>query len=119
MPSSPRFKELVASIRPHVREVSPSEALARQTAGALLIDVREAEEYAKEHAREAIHLSRGVLEMKIEDAAPDLNASIICYCGGGNRSILAVENLQRMGYANVVSMRGGFKEWKEQHLPLS
>ena len=80
--------------------------------GGLLIDVREADEFEKEHAAGAKHLSRGVLEMKIEEAAPDLDQPIVCYCGGGKRSALAAENLQRMGYTNVASLTGGFKAWK-------
>jgi len=67
----------------------------------------------------AIHLSRGVIELKIEDAAPDLATPIICYCGGGSRSALTVESLQRMGYKNAYSMTGGFNSWKEQRLPTT
>ena len=83
------------------------------------MDVREAEEFAKEHAAGAVHLSRGVIELKIEEAAADLAAPIVCYCGGGSRSALVADNLQRMGYTNVASLAGGFKAWKDQGLPTA
>src|SRR5436190_1985215 len=119
MTSSPRFQKLVAAAKSQIREISAPAAIERQKAGTLLIDVREADDYRKEHATDTTSLSRGVLEMKIEEIAPDLSASIICYCGGGSRSALAVESLQRMGYTNAVSMAGGFKDWKERNLPTS
>jgi phage shock protein E len=117
MPHSARFQKLCADAKAHVREVTVSEALDQQQQRALLIDVREAEEFAKGHAPGAIHLSRGVIEIKIDDVAPDLTAPILCYCGGGNRSALVAESLQRMGYTNVASVIGGFKAWQDQGLP--
>jgi rhodanese-related sulfurtransferase len=116
MALSERFVKLANDAKSRVREASPKEARDLQSRGGLLIDVREAEEFAKEHAAGALHLSKGVLEMKIEQAAPDLAQAIVCYCGGGNRSALAADNLQRMGYTNVVSLAGGFKAWKDQGL---
>lgn len=116
MALSERFVKLANDAKSRVREASPMEARDLQSRGGLLIDVREADEFAKEHAAGALHLSKGVLEMKIEQAAPDLAKPIVCYCGGGNRSALAADNLQRMGYTNVVSMAGGFKAWKDQGL---
>ena len=83
-----------------------------------LIDVRETEEFSSAHAAGAKHLSRGVIELKIEEAAPDLAAPIVCYCGGGSRSALVAESLQRMGYSNVASLAGGFKAWKDAGLPV-
>ena len=79
--------------------------------------MREAEEFQKGHAAGATPLSRGVLELKIEQAVPDPATPIICYCGGGSRSALAAESLQKMGYTNVASMSGGFKGWKLAELP--
>src|SRR5438552_2017046 len=111
---SPRFQKLAAEAKTRVREISAAEASQRQQQGALLVDVREAEEFGKEHARGAMHLSRGVIELKIEDVAPDTATPIVCYCGGGSRSALVAENLQRMGYTNVASLAGGFKAWKDQ-----
>ena len=116
---SPRFQKLAADAKSRIREISPAEASQRHQEGALLIDVREDEEFAKEHAQGAVHLSRGVIELKIEDVAPDMATPIICYCGGGSRSALVADNLQRMGYTNVASLAGGFKAWKDEGLARS
>ena len=117
MPHSPRFEQLANDAKSRVTQVSPSEALEQQAAGAVLIDVRETEEFQKGHAIGATHLSRGVLELKIEHAVPDLATSIVCYCGGGSRSALAAESLQKMGYTNVASMASGFRGWQQAGLP--
>lgn len=117
MPHSERFKMLTTEAKSRIKEVSPAEAQIQQAAGALLVDVREADEFAKGRVPGAVHLSRGTVEMKIEEHAPDISAPIVCYCGGGGRSALAAESLQRMGYTNVVSLAGGFKAWKEAGLP--
>jgi rhodanese-related sulfurtransferase len=116
---SPRFKKLADEAKAHVKEVSPAEAAKQQTAGAVLVDVREDTEFANQHAKGATHLSKGIIELKIEETVPDVSTPIICYCGGGSRSALAAENLQRMGYQNVASMAGGFKAWQEAGLPTS
>ncbi|WP_145434422.1 rhodanese-like domain-containing protein [Lacipirellula limnantheis] len=113
MAHGPRFERLAAEAQEKVRDVSAAEAGEIYENGGLLIDVREGDEFAKEHAVGAKHLSRGVLEMKIEAEAPDANQPIVLYCGGGKRSALAAESLGRMGYANVSSLIGGFKAWKE------
>jgi rhodanese-related sulfurtransferase len=112
-----RFKQITDEAKSRIREISAAEAAKRQAEGALLIDVRESDEFAKGHAKDAVPLSKGVLELKIEEIAPDVTTQIMCYCGGGSRSALAAESLQRMGYANVASVIGGFKAWKEQGLP--
>jgi phage shock protein E len=119
MAQNPRFEKLAADAISNIREVSAAEAMAQQRAGALLVDVREADEFARGHAAGAVHLSRGVLELKIEQAAPDADAPIVCYCGGGMRSALAAESLARMGYTNVASLAGGFRAWREAGLPTS
>ena len=119
MPEISRFKQLVDDAKKRVREISPSDAATQQQKGALLIDVREADDFAKSHAQGAIHLSKGVLELKIEETVPDVASPIICYCGGGSRSALAAENLQKMGYTNVSSMAGGFRDWKNTGLPTT
>jgi rhodanese-related sulfurtransferase len=118
MAQGPRFEKLAAEAQGHVREVSAAEAGEIFENGGLLIDVREGEEFAKEHAAGAKHLSRGVLELKIEETVPDANQEIVLYCGGGKRSALAAESLGRMGYANVSSLIGGFKAWKEAGLAV-
>jgi phage shock protein E len=119
MPHSARFQKLVADAKSRVREVSAVEASQRQQEGAILVDVREGEEFGKEHAQGAVHLSKGMIELKIEDVAPEMGTPIVCYCGGGSRSALVADNLQRMGYTNVASMAGGFKAWKDAALPTS
>lgn len=114
-----RFKQIVDDAKSRVREVSPATAVEQQANGAVLIDVRESDDFANSHATGAIHLSKGVLELKIEETVPDTSAPIICYCGGGSRSALAADALQKMGYTNVASMAGGFKAWKGAGLPTS
>src|SRR3954466_7601004 len=112
-----RFKQLADDAKTRIREVSAREASDEQSKGAVLIDVRENEEFAAGHAKNAIHLSKGVIELHIEDAVPNTSTPIICYCGGGSRSALAADNLKKMGYTNVASMAGGFRDWKNDGLP--
>jgi rhodanese-related sulfurtransferase len=113
-----RFQKLVAEAKKNIREISPSEARAESERGdAILIDVREESDWKEGHAKGARHLTRGEVELEIEDAVPNLNQPIICYCGGGSRSALVAESLQRMGYKNVRSIRGGFRQWKGTGLP--
>ena len=114
-----RFAKLAADAKSRVHEVSPKEASKQQAQGAVLIDVRESEEFAQGHAKGAVHLSKGILELRIEEAIPDTATPIICYCGGGSRSALAADNLQKMGYTNVASMAGGLKAWKNEGLAIS
>ena len=113
-----RFQKLVVEAKKKITEVPAAQAGAEVSAGsALLIDVREAEEWKDGHAAGAVHLGRGTIELEIEEAAPDLEQPIIAYCGGGGRSALVAENLGRMGYKNVRSMAGGFKAWTQAGLP--
>jgi rhodanese-related sulfurtransferase len=115
MQHSPRFLELAEAARSRVREVTIAqvhEKLARGEAFRL-IDVREESEWAKGHLPRAVHLGRGILERDIEKVVPDTSAEIVLYCGGGYRSALAADNLQKMGYTNVHSMAGGFRGWKD------
>ena len=118
MDHSPGFLALVDSTRPRVHEVSVDEARVRQAAGAHLIDVREDSEWAAGHAAGATHLGKGVIERDVEQKIPETSAEIILYCGGGFRSALAADNLQKMGYTNVISMDGGFRGWKDAGLPV-
>jgi rhodanese-related sulfurtransferase len=117
MAGTSRFKELVDDAKTRVREISAAEAEKQHAAGAVLIDVRESDDFANEHAKGAMGLSKGILELKIEEKVPDIATPIICYCGGGSRSALAADNLQKMGYTNVASMTGGFRDWKNAGLP--
>ncbi|HEX4870939.1 MAG TPA: rhodanese-like domain-containing protein [Nevskiaceae bacterium] len=108
---SPRFLALVDSLRGRVAEI-PAEALAAALQAdpqALLVDVREASEFAAGHVRGAVHLGKGVIERDIEQQVPDPDRPLYLYCGGGYRSLLAGEALQRMGYRRVVSVAGGWK----------
>jgi rhodanese-related sulfurtransferase len=115
---SGRFQELVANAKQQVREVSVEQALQEQQAGAVLVDVRESEEVAKGKAVGALPISKGVLELRIEERVPDADTPILCYCGGGSRSALAAESLRRMGYKNAASVAGGFKAWQQAGLPV-
>ena len=115
-----RFQKLVADAKQRITEVSAEEARAQaQTAGAVLIDVREEGDWKQGHAEGARHLSKGIIELEIEEQVPDLDQPIICYCGGGSRSALAADNLQKMGYTNVRSLAGGLRAWKEAGLPTT
>jgi phage shock protein E len=113
-----RFQKLVAAVKQRITEIFPAEAAAKSQRGdATLIDVREESEWRESHAQNAIHLNRGIIELEIEEQIPDEKQPIICYCGGGSRSALVAENLQKMGYENVRSLAGGFRAWKEAGLP--
>jgi rhodanese-related sulfurtransferase len=112
------FEKLVAGAKKNITEISPEDAAAKsKNAEAVIVDVREKDEWDEQHIPDAIHLSRGTIELEIEGKVPDLTTTIICHCGGGGRSALAAESLQKMGYKNVRSMAGGFKAWKAAGLP--
>lgn len=113
-----RFQKLVAQAKRNVTEISATDARKQAEAGdAVLIDVREESDWREGHAPGARRLSRGEIELEIEEQIPDVTKPIICYCGGGSRSALVAESLQKMGYENVRSMAGGFRAWKESGLP--
>jgi rhodanese-related sulfurtransferase len=115
-----RFEKLVAEAKKNIQEISPQETAAVLKRGdTLLIDVRDPDEWAKGYIPGAKNFSRGTVELEIEEAAPDLSTPIVTHCGGGGRSALAAESLQRMGYKNVKSMAGGFKAWKAAGLPAT
>lgn len=118
MDHSKEFVELVNEVMPRVTEVSVADAIERQAGGAMLIDVREDNEWEAGHARGAIHMGRGVIERDVVHQIPDKDAELILYCGGGYRSALAADNLQKMGYTNVLSMAGGWTAWKEADAPI-
>lgn len=109
----------LAALRQQVEEITPTEALTRQARGALLIDVREDDERASGIATGALGISRGFLELRIEQQEADRVRPILLICGSGQRSLLAAEALQRMGYANVASIAGGFSRWKTEALPIT
>jgi rhodanese-related sulfurtransferase len=118
---SPRFLQLVDDAKQRIREVTSDEVKTRLDRGEkfLLVDVREESEYAKDHLPGSIHLGRGILERDIEERVADLDSDMVLYCGGGFRSALAADNLQKMGYRNVSSMDGGIRGWREKGFPLT
>ncbi len=113
MAHSPQFLKLVNESKKHVKETNVEDVKRRMDAGEkfVLVDVREDNEWANGHLPGALHLGRGIIERDIEQRVPDTDAKIILYCGGGFRSALAADNLQKMGYGNVESMDGGWKAW--------
>ena len=117
----PRFLKIVDDARTRIRETTVAEIKARLDRGDkfMLVDVREESEFAKDHLPGAVHLGKGIIERDIEARAPDLNAELVLYCGGGFRSALAADNLQKMGYTNVISMDGGIRDWREKGYPLT
>jgi len=119
MDHSPRFEKLCAEARANVTEISTEEVAERIAKGSsfALVDVREDGEFAGGRIKTARHMGRGILERDMEKAIPDLDADVVLYCGGGFRSALSAESLQKMGYRNVRSMAGGWREWKEKGLP--
>jgi rhodanese-related sulfurtransferase len=121
MAHSSQFLKLVQDAKKNVKETNVAEVKRRGDAGEkfVLIDVREDNEWAKGHLPGAVHLGKGIIERDIEQNVPDTGAKLILYCGGGFRSALAAENLQKMGYTNVESMDGGWKGWVEAGLPTA
>ena len=119
MKHSPGFLKLVDDAKSRVREIDVADARRKLESGNVtLIDVREDNEWAAGHARGAQHLGKGVIERDIETQVPDKNAELILYCGGGFRSALATDALQRMGYTNVASMAGGWRAWQSAGAPI-
>jgi rhodanese-related sulfurtransferase len=117
---SPRFLEIVNEAKIRIRECTFHDVKNRQDAGETfhLIDVREDTEWAAGHLPQAAHLGKGVIERDIEAVMPETGSEIILYCGGGYRSALAADTLQKMGYTNVISMDGGFGGWKAANYPI-
>ena len=117
---SPKFLQLVNDAKSRIRETNVAEVKQRLDRGERfhLIDVREESEWAKGHLPGAVHLGKGVIERDVEERFPDPNTELVLYCGGGFRSALAADNLQKMGYANVKSMDGGWRGWTEAGLPV-
>jgi len=117
----PRFLKIVDDAKTRVRETNVEQVKKKLDRGEkfILIDVREESEFAKDHLPGAIHLGKGIIERDIEARVPDLGAEVVLYCGGGFRSALAADNLQKMGYTNVISMDGGIRDWRERGFPLT
>ena len=120
MDHSPGFLKLVNEARPRVNEITVEQARERlaKNPHAVLMDVREDAEWQKQHAAEAVHLGKGVLERDIETMFPDTNREIIMYCGGGYRSVLTAVVAKQMGYQNVYSLMGGYKALVNAQWPM-
>ena len=121
MAHSSQFLKLVQDAKRNVKETNVADVKRRSDAGEkfFLVDVREDNEWANGHLPGAVHLGKRIIERDIVQRVPDANAKIILYCGGGFRSALAAENLQKMGYTNVESMDGGWRGWVEAGLPTA
>lgn len=119
MQHAPGFLALVNDAKSRVKEMTVEQVVEKINHGAkfFLVDTREDNEWTAGHAQGSIHLSKGIIERDIEKVIPDHNAEIVLYCGGGFRSALAADNLQKMGYQNVISMDGGIRRWRELGLP--
>jgi rhodanese-related sulfurtransferase len=119
MKHAPGFLKVVDDAKTRIREVTVDDVKRMLDEGRRfeLVDTREESEFARGHLPNARHLSKGVIERDVEAAIPDPAAPIVLYCGGGFRSALAADNLQKMGYTNVVSMDGGWREWTEKKYP--
>lgn len=119
MAHSPAFLKLVDDAKSHIKQTIPEEVKARLDNGEklLLVDTREDNEWDKGRIQGATHLGKGIIERDIEAKVPDKNQEIILYCGGGFRSALSADNLQKMGYTNVVSLDGGWRRWNELGYP--
>jgi rhodanese-related sulfurtransferase len=121
MKHSPQFLKLVSEAKTRVKETNVAEVKRRMEGGEklLLVDVREDNEWADGHIPGAVHMGRGIIERDIEAKVPETTTKMILYCGGGFRSALVGDNLQKMGYVNVESMDGGWRGWVEAGLPTS
>lgn len=120
MNHSKNFNDLVNDAKKRIKEIDVSDLkkLIQTNSDLTLIDVREDDEWHSGHLPDAIHIARGVLERDIESNIPDKTSLIVAYCGGGFRSALACDNLQKMGYKKVFSLAGGFRAWHEANLPI-
>jgi rhodanese-related sulfurtransferase len=120
MQHAPGFLKLVNEARPHVKEITIEQARERlaQNPNAVLMDVREDSEWNKQHAEQAVHLGKGVLERDLEGLCPDPDTEILMYCGGGYRSVLTAAAAQQMGYRNVFSVMGGYKGLVAANWPM-
>ena len=120
MDHAPGFLKLVNEAKPYVKEITVEQARERlaQNPQAILMDVREDREWEKEHAAQAVHLGKGILERDLEQTVPDQNREIIMYCGGGYRSVLTAQVAQKMGYRNVYSLIGGYKGLVQAKWPM-
>jgi phage shock protein E len=107
-----KFQKMADAARARVEEVLPSDVDSLVARGAVLLDIRDKEEHDADHIKGSVHLSRGKLEMNVEETIPDLNATILCYCNAFNRGALSADTLRNMGYKNAKFIAGGLKAYK-------
>ena len=119
MKHNPGFLALVNDAKSRIKQVDIDQYKTMPRKGHILIDTREDTEWEKGHAEGAIHLSKGIIERDIETKIPDKSATLVLYCGGGFRSALVADTLQKMGYTNVISMDGGVRGWREKNYPMT
>jgi len=121
MQHAPRFLKIVNDAKSRIKETNVDEVKSRLDRGEkfMLVDVREESEFSKDHLPGVIHLGKGVIERDVEARIPDLNTPVVLYCGGGFRSALAADTLQKMGYTSVLSMDGGVRGWREKQFPMT
>ncbi len=119
MTHSNEFEQICNDAKSRIKEITAAQTQAKLAAGDsfIFLDVREDNEWEQGHAQGATHLGRGILERDIHNFAPEKGTEIVLYCGGGYRSALAADNLQKMGYTNVLSMAGGIKAWRDASYP--
>src|SRR3984893_19094572 len=115
------FQDLVADAKKKITEISPTDAAAKakSSSDAVIVDVRDKDEFDESHIPDAVHMSRGMVELEVEEKFPDRNMTIICHCGGRGGSALAAKSFQKMRYKSVRSMAGGFRAWKAAGLPTT
>src|SRR6266404_5998097 len=120
MAHAAQFLKLVNEAKKKIKETNVADVKRRSDAGEkfLLVDVREDNEWVRGHLPGAVHLGKGIIERDIEQTEPDKSATLVLYCGGGFRSALAADNLQKMGYTNCISMDGGWRAWTEAGYPI-
>ena len=119
--ASDKFDELVAEAKDDINEIRPEKPYQKLDSddSVHVIDIRENDEREEAAIPDSIHLNRGILERDVDEVVRDQSREVIVYCGGGRRSALAAKNLQKMGYDHVYSLKGGFKAWKDQELPVN
>lgn len=116
---NPGFLAIVNDAKSRIRQVDIDEYQQMPRSGHILVDTREDNEWQAAHAEGAVHLSKGIIERDIETQIPDKSATIVCYCGGGFRSALVVDTLQKMGYENAISLDGGWRAWNQAGLAVT
>lgn len=117
--SAKTWQDFVSDAKSRIREVEQTEfrKWLEENRDLVILDVRESNDHVHSRIEGSVNVPRGVLELEIEETVPDRNKTVVAYCGGGGRSALAADVLQQMGYKNVYSLQGGYRQWKEKPFP--